>query len=623
MPENLLNAALISPRELAAAGGRSRARFEAIIIGAIAVVALYFAKDVFVPLAITILLSFALAPVVNLLRRWRVPRIPAVMVAVMLAFGMIGATSVFVGSQLSDLATDLPQYEGNITKKIRQIRGTAQSVGLVNRASGMLRQLSAEIDQAAPAAPAQPRVPLSTKPVSPGEPIPVEIREHPATPLRVAQALVTPLLQPIATAGIVTVFVIFFLLQREDIRNRFIRVLGARDLQRTTHALDDANRRLSRYLLVQVAVNAMFGVLIGSGLALIGMPNPVLWGILAMLLRFVPYIGPIIAAAFPAAVALAVDPGWSLLLWTGILFLVVEPIISQVVEPVLYGHTTGLSPVAVIVSAAFWTWLWGPVGLLLSMPLTLCLVVLGRHVQQLEFFDIVLGDKPALTPAETLYHRLLASDASDIAEQAEDFLKEKPLAGYYDEVVVGGLALAQTDINLGRLDHEDRVRIKNTVLEVIDDLRSHSGSAAKGKKAAAPEVTQVLCIAGRGSLDEAMSALLGHLLQRHTIGAHLVPHDSISPEKIDALDLTGIKIACISYLQAEAHGNARFLIRRLRRRAPDLKIILGFWSMTAEAAVHCGAIEETGADYLATTLTHARETIARVVGGTVDAQAAE
>ncbi len=623
MPEHLLRDLPQMPRD-SGAGARARSRFETIVVAAIAVVALYFAKDVLVPLAIAIVFSFALAPLVNIQRRWGIARLPAVLLTVMMAFGLIAVTSVFVGNQLSQLAVQLPRYEGNITKKIRAVRNTAESVGLVSRASGMLRQLSAEIDQSAPPQPPS-RVPFSTKPSSSSAPIAVEIHEQPATPLRVAQSLIMPLLQPIATAGIVGVFVIFFLLQREDIRSRFIRVLGARDLQRTTHALDDANRRLSRYLLVQVAVNAVFGVLIGGGLALIGVPNPVLWGILAMLLRFVPYIGPMIAAAFPAALAIAVDPGWTLLLWTGVLFVVVEPIISQVVEPVLYGHTTGLSPVAVIVAAAFWTWLWGPVGLLLSMPLTLCLVVLGRHVQRLEFLDIILGDQPALTPAETLYHRLLASDASDIANQAEVFLKANALVGFYDDVMVKGLTLAQTDVNLGRLDHDERVRIKNTVIEVIEDLKLHPANAAKGEKAKPAHVgpTRVLCIAGRGSLDEAMSSLLAHLLQRHGIGAHLVPFDGIAPDKIDALDVAGISVACISYLEPDGYANARFLIRRLRRRAPHIKIMLGFWSMTAEAALHSGALEETGADALATSLKHARESIARVIEDGGETQAAE
>ena len=222
-----------------------------------------------------------------------------------------------------------------------------------------------------------------------------------------------------------------------------------------------------------MSINTGFGVVIGTGLWLIGVPNPLLWGIVAMLLRFVPYIGPVIAALFPAALALAVDPGWSMLLWTAVLFAVVEPITGQVVEPFLYGHSTGLSAVAVVVAAAFWTWLWGPVGLLLSTPLTLCLVVLGRHVERLAFLDIILGDEPALTVEENFYQRMLADDPDEAAHQAEAFLREKPLAAYYDEVAIRGLALAQLDVNRGVLEHERRVQIKEAVLGVIDDLADH------------------------------------------------------------------------------------------------------------------------------------------------------
>ena len=258
----------------------------------------------------------------------------------------------------------------------------------------------------------------------PQDPVPVEIHQPNPSPFLLLQQFAVPLLQPFATAGIVLVFVIFFLLQREDLRDRFIRLAGAGDLRRTTVAMDDAASRLSRYLLTQTAINTSFGVLVGTGLWFIGVPHPVLWGILGMLLRFVPYIGPVIAAALPAIVAFAVDPGWAMLLWAVALFLVVELAIGQVIEPWLYGHSTGLSGIAVVVAAAFWTLLWGPVGLLLSTPLTMCLVVLGRHVERLQFLEVLLGDQPALAPEEAFYQRMLAGDPDEAAHQAEEFLKD-------------------------------------------------------------------------------------------------------------------------------------------------------------------------------------------------------
>ncbi len=447
-------------------------------VAVVVITALYFARDVFVPLALAILLSFALGPVVMKLRRWHFGRVPSVIVTVLLAFLVIFAIGTLFGSQLTQLAEELPQYQTNIIQKIQSVRGLATGSGVVGRTSVMLQDLGDAIAKTTKTTGNAAGPPSSKLQIEGKQPVPVEIRQPDATPLNIIQNVVGPLLQPLATTGIVVVFVIFFLFQREDLRDRFIRLAGSGDLQRTTAALDDAVGRLSRYLLMQTAINAIFGVVIGIGLWLIGMPNPVLWGVLAMLLRFVPYIGAVIAAIFPLALALAVDPGWSMLLWTGSLFLVVEPATGQFVEPLLYGRSTGLSAVAVVVSAAFWTWLWGPVGLLLSTPLTLCLVVLGRHVARLEFLDVVLGDEPALTLEESFYQRMLAGDPDDAAHQAEAFLKGKPLSAYYDEVAIKGLALAQWDASHGELNHERRAQIKEAVEGVIDDLSDHASPRA-------------------------------------------------------------------------------------------------------------------------------------------------
>jgi hypothetical protein len=428
----------------------------------------------------------------------------------------------------------------------------------------------------------------------------------------------------LAATGVVIVFVIFFLLQREDLRDRFIRLTGSADLRRTTEALDDAARRLSRYLLMQTAINVTFGLLIGAGLWFIGVPNPVLWGVLAMLLRFVPYIGPVIAAIFPAALALAVEPGWSMLLWTAGLFLVIEPIIGQIVEPFLYGHSTGLSAVAVVVAAVFWTWLWGPIGLLLSTPLTLCLVVLGRHVARLEFLDVVLGNEPALTLEENFYQRLLANDPDEAAHQAEAFLKDKPLSAYYDTVALKGLALAQLDVNRGELDHERRAQIKEAVDGVIDDLSDHDDAwltnvdESKAVESMPPTPSQpdlapalpptpVMCIAGRGSLDEAAAAMLAQLIAKHGLGARVVPSEAVSAANLPRLDTTDTRMACLSYLEPGGFTNARYLIRRLRRKLPRAQIVVGFWTLTEEDATRRNALAETGADLIVTSLRQATE----------------
>src|SRR5271156_3285842 len=568
-------------------------------VAVVIVVSLYFGREVFVPLALAILLSFALGPLVLLLRRWHLGRVPAVIVAVLLAFSIIGGIGTFVGTQLAHLAADLPGYQTNISRKIHSLRASTGKGGVVEVPSKMVKNLDKEIEKPAETsdktATDQPAAPPQS--AQQQTPVPVELRQAASTPLQLIYGVAAPLLQPLTTAGIVIVFVIFFLLQREDLRDRFIRLAGAGDLRRTTVALDDAAKRLSRYLLTQTAVNASFGVLVGSGLWFIGVPNPGLWGILGMLLRFIPYIGPIIAAALPVIVSLAVDPGWSMLLWTTSMFVAVELTTGQVIEPWLYGHSTGLSGIAVVVAAAFWTLLWGPIGLLLSTPLTMCLVVLGRHVEHLQFLEVLLGDQPALAAEESFYQRILADDPDEASHLAEEFLKEHPLSAYYDQIAIRGLALAQLDVNRGMLDHDQRVRIKATVDALIDNLCDYDAVPAAGSSVSnggvpapilsAEELapswrgTPVLCVAGRGSLDEASAAMLAQLLQKHGIGARVVPSASVSPPNLFALDTTGVQMAYLCYLEPGSFTNPHYLVRRLRRKLRTATIVSGFWTLKA------------------------------------------
>ena len=368
--------------DLSPARGVSTGATGTVIVGAVAVAALYFGREVLVPIALAFLLSFVLAPLVRLLRRLRLGRAPSVLIAVLFAFLVISGIGTLIGSQAAELAGNLALYESTITRKIESLQSAATGSGIISRASSTLNDLKKEITRTAEKARGDATAPQETAPHGdqPPKPIPVEIHAPPPAPFEIIRSIIGPLAGPLATAGIVIVFLTFILVQREDLRDRFIHLVSAGDLQRTTVALDDGASRLSRFFLTQIAINASIGVVIGTGLFLIGVPSAVLWGILAMLLRFLPYIGIWIAAFFPAALALAVDPSWSMLVWTIGLFMVVELLISQVIEPLLNAHSTGLSAVAVVVAATFWTWLWGPVGLLLSTPLTVCLVVIGRHV---------------------------------------------------------------------------------------------------------------------------------------------------------------------------------------------------------------------------------------------------
>lgn len=403
------------------------------------------------------------------------------------------------------------------------------------------------------------------------------------------------------------IFVIFILIQREDLRNRLIRLAGARDLQRTTAALDDAAAPLSRLFLTQIAVNGAFGIVIGLGLWAIGIPSPILWGILAAILRFVPYVGAVIAAAFPLILAVAVDPGWSLLVWTAALFVVVEPLVGHGIEPLVYGRSTGLSPVAVVVAATFWTDLWGPIGLVLATPMTVCLVVLGRYVEKLHFLDVMFGDRPALTPAEIFYQRMLAGDPTEAAEKAEQFLKERSLASYYDQVALPGLRLAQNDADRGALLLERQAKLRDSVQELVADLTeiddvdedkvpttdSEAATAVDQSPEDATDRTPilnrndlapgwdaqypVLCVACRSMLDEAAALVMAHLTT-HGVDAWTEPAEAIASSNIVNLRPEGVQLVCLIHMGSEASSHIRFTVRRLKRRMPTARIVLCWWA---------------------------------------------
>jgi predicted PurR-regulated permease PerM len=608
------------------------------VLAVIIVATLYFGREIFVPVALAILLSFVLAPVVNLLQRIRILRSIAVVAVVMLAFAAIFGLGGLMANQLNQLAGDLPRYQSTMREKIQSFRGATAGSGTLERAAGMLQDLSRELDK-----PKDGAAPL-VRPASPGapvQPVPVEVRQPDPGALESLRSVISPLIHPLATTGIIVIFVIFILLQREDLRNRFIRLAGSHDLQRTTAALNDAASRLSRLFLIQLVVNSAFGLTIGVGLWLVGVPSAVLWGILAGVLRFVPYIGAFIAAAFPLALAAAVDPGWSMLLWTLALFLVIEPIVGHVVEPMVYGHSTGLSPVAVVVSATFWTALWGPIGLVLATPLTVCLVVLGRHVERLEFLDVMFGDRPALSPPEIFYQRMLARDPTEAAEQAEQFLKERPLSAYYDEIALKGLRLAQADATRGVLDEARQTEICDAVRELVGDLAEDGDVASKNGEVVAtatanaetaaavdavPEAASlpgipvlpaddlrpewrgeraVLCTAGRTPLDEAAATMFAQLVAAHGVPARVEGAEALSTANIFRLDGLGVALVCLSYLDASSPAHMRYSVRRLRRKLPHATIMLGCWSADTDAAALEQLREAAKADLVAGSLQEA------------------
>ncbi len=595
-------------------------------VAVVVIAALYFAREVLLPITVAVILSFMLAPLVSRFQRWRVPHVAAVLLAVLIAIGIVGGIAGVIGTQVAGIAADIPQYQATIKRKVASVQSMT---------TGRLRGLTQRLDSGIGKAPAQPDSEEAA--AAPGTPKAqlVQVEPPPTSPMELAKAVLEPVLSPLATLFIILIVTIFVLMQREDLRDRMIRLFGSNDLQRTTVALDDAGHRLGRYYLSQLAINAAFGVVATVGLSVIGVPSAVLWGVTSAVLRFVPYIGPVIAAILPAALAAAVAPGWTPVLEVVALYLVVETVTGQFIEPLVFGHLTGLSPAAVVIAAIFWTWLWGPVGLLLSTPLTLCLVVLGRHVKRLEFFDVMLGDRPALTPVENFYQRMLADDPDEAQAQAETLLKERSLTGYYDEVALKGLQLAANDALRGALTTEKVHTINDSVKALIADLAFHEDRDPhpKDKAAARAEATiaerdvpvpgapkddapeghalapdwrgeaPVLCVAGKGPLDEAASAMLAQLLGKHGLGARVEAYGAASRQSVGQLDVSGVAMVCISYLEiAGSPSGLHYLVRRLRARLPEAKILVGLWPTDGQDVEDDRIRNVVGADVYASNL---------------------
>lgn len=611
-------------------------------VAVVVVAGLYLGRTVLIPITLAVLLSFLLAPVVNLLRRIHLGRVLSVLVAVVISLGFILAVGGLIGTQIAQLAQEVPRYATTIRTKVDTVQGLA---------TGQMMQMMRRLDTTAPSPKGpQPKPSPSAEP----KPVAVEIHQPDPTPMQLAERIITPIVDPLSTTAIVLIVTVFVLLQREDLRDRLIRLFGSSDLHRTTAAMNDAARRLSRYFLTQLGINAAFGVITGTGLYFIGVPSPMLWGTIGLLLRFVPYIGAPLAAILPLALAAAVSPGWSMVLWTAGLYAGTEAIMGQVVEPLLYGHSTGLSPFSVVVSATFWTWLWGPIGLILSTPLTLCLVVLGRHVERLEFLDVILGDRPALTPVESFYQRMLAGDPDEARDQAEVLLRDRPLSSYYDEVALKGLQLAANDAARGVLTEMQLEKIKTSMQELIDDLDEYDDQEPARKDAAEGSATgpsrseqdlpkhpapgkvpedalppawrgraPVLCIAGRGPLDEAAASMLSQLLHKNGLKARVLPHEAASRMHIGVLDGEGVVMVCLCYLEiGGTPSHLRYMLRRLRQRLPAARLLVGLWPADQAILTDDRLRAAVGADTYMTSLREAVEACLEAARSEIDPIAA-
>ncbi len=593
------------PSTVAAPSTRSPADVVSnVAIGVFIIAALYFGREVFVPVALAILFSFVLAPLVKGLQKLRAPRALAVFVVVLIAFATLAALTMAMVGQATQLASELPTYQSTIRAKIAALKGSGAGSGVLSRAADVLQDLGKELDRPKAESPVPSETPGLARD---GRPIPVEVHQPEPGAIETLQAFLAPLIHPLTTTGIVLIFVVFILLKREDLRNRFIRLTGTYDLQKTTAAFDDAGKRLSRLFLTQLIVNAGFGVVIGCGLAAIGVPSALLWGILAAILRFIPYLGAVLSAVFPMVIAASVDPGWMMLALTAALFVIAEPLAGHVIEPLAYGRSTGLSPIAIVVAATFWTWLWGPIGLVLATPLTVCLVVLGRHVERLEFLDVMLGDRPALSAPEIFYQRILAGDPAEAADKAEEVLKERSLSAYYDEVALEGLRLAATDEARGVLDTPRRNQILATIREVVEDLSDHddrrpsrdAGTADPETEATVEQTNEqegasdlpvltaaelkdtfrdgggVVCIGARSQLDEAAALMLGQILEKHGLAAEALPPTALLAPGMERLVARAPALICLCYIGPHNAAHVKYALRRLRRRLPTAILVLG------------------------------------------------
>ena len=560
------------------------------------VLSLYFGRELLVPLALSILLTFMLAPLVTRLQRW-LGRVGAVLFVVAMMFAATGAVGWVLTRQAMDLANQIPSYKENIQTKLRSIQVPSQ--GPFSRISKTIEELKKDLP-----GDSRDKPPTGTN-VTPNSEItvrPVRIVDGKDQRLEFMQVVLAPVLGPLGTAALVLLLLIFMLLQREELRNRIIRLIGQGRISKTSRALDDAGARVSKYLLMQIVVNVTYGIPVAIGLYFIGVPNAILWGALATVLRFIPYLGPWIAAAFPILLSLASSPGWMAPLLTIALFIVLELISNNVMEPWLYGSSTGVTPIALIVAALVWTWLWGPVGLVLATPLTVCLVVMGRHIPKLAFLSIVLSDEEALTPAEDCYQRLLRAGEQDEMELVDQYLKANPLGALFERVLMPVVISAGTDHHLGFLDAEQLDSVERGLGEILDAVSPELPSSDD-------EDSHVCCVPARAHRDQLAGDMLVRLLWQKDCPARSAIARTPLADLIRWLKDSHAEVVCISVVAPSTLIHARYLCSKLRAGFPKLKIIVGLWGQSGLAPETIGTLHDSGANDVVTTFADAIERI--------------
>jgi predicted PurR-regulated permease PerM len=503
---------------------------------------LYLARDVLIPFALAILAAFLLAPAVRVLERLRLGRIASTFLVVSLAFSLIGAIGWIAAHQALSLAAKLPEYRANIIKKVRAVN---PGEGRIGRATEAIKELESE---AAPSS------------------APLPVTETPPSAIAALGELVGPFIQPVGTALAVIVFTILLLLNRENMRERLIGLIGARRINVTTQALGEASFRVSRYLYMQLIVNACFGIPFGVALHFIGIPNAMLWGLLGTLLRFIPYAGVWIAAALPTLLAFAIFDGWTEVAWVVGVFLVLELVLVNVVEPWLYGRSAGLSPIAIIAAALFWTWLWGPVGLLLAVPLTVCIAVMGRYIPEMGWLNVLLGVEPVLSPEARLYQRLIALDHDEAMTLAGEHAAQHGVPALYDTLLIPTLSLAEADREQGTLDAEHERFLVQTTRQIVDETSPEAPPGAQH--------SNICIVPAHDAADELAGAMLARLLP----GARVFSAEQLAGETLEAVGRKPCAVICISAVPPHAASHAAYLARRLKKAFPELRIVVALWT---------------------------------------------
>jgi predicted PurR-regulated permease PerM/GAF domain-containing protein len=562
----------------------------ALLLIAFVVAALYFGRSMLVPIALATLITFLLSRLVTRLERW-IGRIAAVLVTVIAMFTMFAAASWVIGRQVIDLADKLPDYQANIATKIRSLKLPA--AGPLARFSSSVDALQNEL--VAPSTAPETdrgRSNSSTRTAPPvASPIPVKVIEGRNAIPQLTQETLSAILSPLGTAALVLLLVIFMLLKREDLRGRLIRLMGQGRISTTTRAMEDAGRRVSRYLSTQFLVNTCYGISVAVGLHFIGVPNAALWGLLAGVLRFIPYVGPWAGALLPVLLAFAISTSWFTPLVTIALFIVLEAIVSNFIEPWVYGANTGVSPFALIISAVFWTWLWGPVGLVLSTPMTVCLAVIGRHVPRLEFLGILLSEDQPLAPHEEFYHRLLSFSMDSAEEFATKYVETESLTGLYDNVLIPAIAAGEIDAHRGSLSAEQRTSALQRIHEIIDDFSGSETSRNDAHEQKSDDLTgvapvigsRVLCLPASAYRDELAGEMLARLLRKRGFEAENLPGRLKHEELIDRTVQVQAECICVSVLPPTSIAQARHLASAIRERLGNVTILVGVWSARFDA----------------------------------------